>query len=208
MFITFEGGDGAGKSSHATRVVEWLRGLGHEVVQTREPGGTELGQQLRNIVLHGPDDLSDRAEALIFAADRAHHIQSLVRPALERGAIVVQDRYLDSSIVYQGRGRGLGSQQIRDLSVWAADGLMPDLTVLLDLKPEIAMQRMRTGRGRLDRLESLGLDFHLSVREQFLQLAQEEPERIRVVDADRPERLVSEEIRALVAAKLEELQQA
>jgi dTMP kinase len=120
----------------------------------------------------------------------------------------VQDRYLDSSIVYQGRGRGLGSQQIRDLSVWAADGLMPDLTVLLDLKPEIAMQRMRTGRGRLDRLESLGLDFHLSVRDQFLQLAQEEPQRIRVVDADRPERLVSDEIRGLVEAKLEELQQA
>lgn len=208
MFITFEGGDGTGKSSHATRVVEWLRGLGHEVVQTREPGGTELGKQLRNIVLHGPDDLSDRAEALIFAADRAHHIQSLVRPALERGAIVVQDRYLDSSIVYQGRGRGLGAQQIRDLSIWAADGLMPNLTVLLDLKPEIAMQRMRTGRGRLDRLESLGIEFHLSVREQFLKLAGDEPERIHVVDADRPERLVSDEIRGLVEAKLEELQQA
>lgn len=208
MFITFEGGDGAGKSSHATRLAGWLRELGHEVVQTREPGGTELGQQLREIVLHGPNDLSDRAEALIFAADRAHHIRSLVRPALERGAIVVQDRYLDSSVVYQGLGRGLGATQIRDLSLWAADGLMPDLTLLLDLTPEVALQRMRTGRGKLDRLESLGTDFHRTVREQFLQLAQAEPARIRVVDADRPERVVSDEIRGLVEAKLAELQQA
>lgn len=208
MFITFEGGDGAGKSSHATRVAQWLRGLGHEVVQTREPGGTELGTQLRNIVLHGPDDLSDRAEALIFAADRAHHIHSLVRPALERGAIVVQDRYLDSSVVYQGLGRGLGATQVRDLSLWAADGLMPDVTLLLDLTPEVAMQRMRTGRGSLDRLESLGGDFHRTVREQFLQLAEREPERIRVIDANRPERLVGEEIRGILEAKLAELQRA
>jgi dTMP kinase len=205
LFITFEGGDGGGKSSHARQLVEWLRAEGREVVQTREPGGTELGQQLRDIVLHGPDDLSDRAEALIFAADRAHHIRSLVRPALERGAVVVQDRYYDSSVVYQGFGRGLGADTIRDLSLWATEGLVPDLTLLLDLPPEVAKQRMRASRAGLDRLESLGDDFHRTVRDEFLQLAAAEPERFCVVDVDRPERVVREDIRAEVRARLERL---
>jgi dTMP kinase len=199
MFITFEGGDGAGKSSHATRVVEWLRGLGHEVVQTREPGGTELGQQLRNIVLHGPDDLSDRAEALIFAADRAYHIRSLVRPALERGAIVVQDRYIDSSLAYQGAGRVLDLAEVRGISEWAAGGLWPDLTVLLDLDPDAAAARRRTRGGAADRLEAEAAEFHAAVRDGFLELAQEDPDRYLVLDAAQPADALNAAILARVA---------
>ena len=133
LFLTFEGGDGSGKSTQAALLEEHLVGIGREVVRTREPGGTDLGVELREIVLHRRGEMEPRAEALIYAADRAHHIATLVRPALERGAIVLQDRYLDSSVAYQGAGRVLDATEIRDLSLWATGGLLPDVTVLLDL---------------------------------------------------------------------------
>ena len=117
LFITFEGGDGTGKSTHAIRVVEYLRELGHEVLHTREPGGTDVGQQIRNIVLHYDGDIDPRAEALLFAADRAHHIATVVRPALAAGKTVIQDRYIDSSVAYQGSGRDLGADEVRELSL-------------------------------------------------------------------------------------------
>lgn len=196
LFITFEGGDGTGKSTHAIRVVEYLRELGHEVLHTREPGGTDVGQQIRNIVLHYDGDIDPRAEALLFAADRAHHIATVVRPALTAGKTVIQDRYIDSSVAYQGSGRDLGADEVRELSLWGTRGLLPDLVVLLDLDPDIAQQRMRTVRDGLDRLEREASDYHRRVREQFLRQAEADPERYAVVDANRPHEQVADEIRA------------
>ena len=133
LFITFEGGDGSGKSTQSELLVQWLEAQGRTVVVSREPGGTDLGLELREIVLHRRGEIAPRAEALIYAADRAHNIATKVRPALERGDIVVQDRYLDSSVAYQGAGRVLGADEVRDVSLWATESLLPDLTILLDL---------------------------------------------------------------------------
>ena len=183
LFITLEGGDGVGKSTQAALLEEWLTGRGRTVVRTREPGGTEVGVEIREIVLHHRGDIAPRAEALLYAADRAHHIATVVRPALERGEVVVQDRYLDSSVAYQGAGRVLDAQQIRDLSLWAAEGLLPDLTILLDLDEDAARARLDASRTRYDRLEAERSDFHARVRAGYLGLAEAEPERFLVVDA-------------------------
>lgn len=177
LFLTLEGGDGVGKSTQQRLLAQWFREAGREVIETREPGGTALGRELRRLILHG-DHVDPRAEALMYAADRAHHIASVVRPALERGAVVVQDRYLDSSVAYQGAARALGVDEVRDLSVWATRGLLPDATILLDLDP----QRARLS-GQRDRLEREGSEFHEAVRERFLAMAEQEPERWIVVDA-------------------------
>src|ERR1700759_3539386 len=128
LFITFEGGDGSGKSTQAELLSEWLTGADRTVVRSREPGGTDLGLELREIVLHRRGHIAPRAEALIYAADRAHHIATLVRPALARGEVVIQDRYLDASVAYQGAGREIDDDEIRDVSLWAVEGLLPDLT--------------------------------------------------------------------------------
>ena len=138
LWVTFEGGDGVGKTTQAALLEEWLRGQGRTVVRTREPGGTEVGVLVRDIVLHHRGDIAPRAEALLYAADRAHHVATVVRPALARGDVVIQDRYLDSSVAYQGAGRVLDATEIRDLSLWATEGALPDLTVLLDLDPSSA----------------------------------------------------------------------
>ncbi|QYH37029.1 dTMP kinase [Salinibacterium sp. M195] len=183
LFITLEGGDGAGKTTQSKLLVEWLQAAGHTVVVTREPGGTDLGVELREIVLHRRGAMEPRAEALIYAADRAHHIATVVRPALERGDIVVQDRYIDSSEAYQGAGRVLGAEEVRELSLWAAQGLMPDVTVLLDLDPTDGRKRLDSARTRYDRLEAEKHDFHTRVRQAFLERAAKEPERILVMDA-------------------------
>ena len=186
LFLTFEGGDGAGKSTQAALLEEHLVGIGREVVRTREPGGTDLGVELREIVLHRRGEMEPRAEALIYAADRAHHIATLVRPALERGAIVLQDRYLDSSVAYQGAGRVLDATEIRDLSLWATGGLLPDVTVLLDLDETVGRERLDGARTRYDRLEAEASDFHARVRSAYLELAAAEPERFLVLDGSRP----------------------
>jgi dTMP kinase len=165
-------------------------------VRTREPGGTEVGVEVREIVLHHRGDIAPRAEALLYAADRAHHIATLVRPALERGDIVLQDRYIDSSVAYQGAGRVLDPVQVRDLSLWAAEGLLPDLTILLDLDETTARARLDGARTRYDRLEAERSDFHARVRAAYLDLAAAEPERFLVVDAARPVEDIAAEIRA------------
>ncbi|MBH0054886.1 MULTISPECIES: dTMP kinase [unclassified Salinibacterium] len=185
LFITLEGGDGVGKTTQSQLLVKWLEEAGHTVVVTREPGGTDLGLELREIVLHRRGEMDPRAEALIYAADRAHHIATLVRPALERGEIVVQDRYIDSSEAYQGAGRVLGSDEVRDLSLWATQNLLPDVTVLLDLDPADSRKRLDNARTRYDRLEAEKQEFHTRVRDAFLERAAKEPERILVVDAAR-----------------------
>jgi dTMP kinase len=197
LFITFEGGDGSGKSTQVRFLVDWLRASGRTVMQTKEPGGTELGEELREIVLHRRGDIAPRAEALIYAADRAHHIATKVRPALERGEVVVQDRYLDSSVAYQGAGRVLERDEIRDLSLWATEGLMPDLTILLDLDSAAGRGRLKT-RTRYDRLEAEHDDFHARVRAGFLELADAEPERFLVLDATASMQSISDAIRARV----------
>ena len=181
LFIAFEGGDGAGKSTQLQRLGTWLTSMGYAVTHTREPGGTELGRALRQLVLHGEDgSVSPRAEALIFAADRAHHVATLVAPALDRGEIVLTDRYLDSSVAYQGAARELGHEEIRELSLWAVGGLQPDLTVLLD----VSADEGRARRGDVhDRLEREANDFHDRVRQGFLGLAARDPERYLVLDA-------------------------
>lgn len=186
LFITLEGGDGAGKTTQSALLEEWLRARGRAVVRTREPGGTEVGVLIRDIVLHHRGEIAARAEALLYAADRAHHVEHLVRPALERGAVVIQDRYLDSSVAYQGAGRVLGRDEVRDLSLWATEGLLPDLTVLLDLDPSAARERLDADDKPFDRLEAEAAAFHDRVRAEFLALAAAEPERFLVLDASRP----------------------
>jgi dTMP kinase len=202
LFITLEGGDGVGKSTQAALLEEWLTGRGRTVVRTREPGGTDAGVEIREIVLHHRGDIAPRAEALLYAADRAHHIATVVRPALSRGDIVVQDRYIDSSVAYQGAGRVLDAQQIRDLSLWAAEGLLPDLTILLDLDEDTARTRLDSARTRYDRLEAERSDFHARVRAGYLALAEQEPERFLVVDASRPVEEIAAEIRDRLAARV------
>ncbi len=181
-FVALEGGDGAGKSTQARRLAERLRASGHDVVLTREPGDCLIGPAVRAIVLDSAaaPGLSDRAEALLYAADRAQHVAEVIRPALARGALVVSDRYVDSSIAYQGAGRGLDPADVQQLSAFATGGLRPDLTVLLDLDPAVALARSAQAR---DRLESEPLDFHARVRAAFRGLAARQPERYAVVDA-------------------------
>jgi dTMP kinase len=198
LFIAFEGGDGAGKSTQARLLRAWLEGLGHTVVVTREPGGTDFGRTVRELVLHG-DHVAPRAEALLFAADRAHHVETLIRPALGRGEVVITDRYMDSSIAYQGAGRDLGVDEVRELNVWATGGLMPTLTVLVDLPT--AVGRARRG-GVHDRLEAEADDFHGAVREHFLTLAAADPGRYLVVDGELSRDQIHELVRARVAPLL------
>jgi len=202
LFVTLEGGDGSGKSTQAELLAEWLRASGREVVRTREPGGTDVGLEIRELVLHHRGDIAPRAEALLYAADRAHHIATLVRPALERGAVVLQDRYLDSSVAYQGAGRVLDADEVRRLSLWATDDLLPDLTILLDLDEAAARARLDGARTRYDRLEAEGASFHARVRAAYLDLAAAEPERFLVLDATLPVAELATAIRDAVAGRL------
>lgn len=199
LFLTFEGGDGSGKSTQSKLLSEWLTASGRTVVTTREPGGTDLGQELREIILHRRGYIAPRAEALLFAADRAHHVATVVRPAIERGDVVIQDRYLDSSVAYQGAGRVLDATEVRDLSLWATEGLLPDLTILLDLDVAVGRARLDDARTRYDRLEAEAAEFHTRVREVYLQLAAAEPERFLVLDATRPVDELAEAVRGRVS---------
>ncbi|MFF0014514.1 dTMP kinase [Streptomyces sp. NPDC005374] len=193
FFIALEGGDGAGKSTQAEALAEWIRAKGHEVVVTREPGATPVGKRLRSILLDvSSAGLSHRAEALLYAADRAEHVDTVVRPALERGAVVISDRYIDSSVAYQGAGRDLSPTEIARINRWATDGLVPHLTVLLDVSPEIARERFTEAP---DRLESEPAEFHARVRSGFLTLAASDPGRYLVVDAGQEPEAVTTVVR-------------
>ena len=201
LFITFEGGDGSGKTTQINLLATWLESQGKTVALTREPGGTDLGIELRNIVLHRKGFIAPRAEALLYAADRSHHIHSLVRPALERGDVVVQDRYLDSSVAYQGAGRVLDPEEVRELSLWATGRLMPDLTVLLDVPASVAKARQAQTEREYDRLEAEAEDFHTRVRESYLSLAAEEPERFLVGNGELPK----DKIHQIIITKVSDL---
>lgn len=202
VFITLEGGDGSGKTTQAELLDRWLRDQGRTVLRTREPGGTEVGVEVREIVLHHRGDITPRAEALLYAADRAHHVATVVRPALERGDVVIQDRYIDSSVAYQGVGRVLDPDAIRGLSEWATEGLRPDLTILLDLDADAARGRLDEARTRYDRLEAEASEFHDRVRVAYLAIAAAEPERFLVVDAALPADEIAASIRPRVAELL------
>lgn len=182
LFVTFEGGDASGKTTQIGLLADWLKAQGKTVLVTREPGGSDLGNELRDIVLHRRGFIAPRAEALIYAADRAHHIHEVVRPALGRGEVVLQDRYLDSSVAYQGAGRVLDPAEVKDVSVWATEGLMPGVTILLDVPADIGLQRQASEERAYDRLEAEALDFHERVRESYLAIAREDPERVAVID--------------------------
>ncbi|WP_129668925.1 dTMP kinase [Phytoactinopolyspora endophytica] len=196
LFVAFEGGDGVGKSTQVDLLAKHLRTLGRDVVVTREPGGSRIGKEVRTILLDG-GELDARAEALLFAADRADHVASLIRPALQRGAVVITDRYVDSSIAYQGVGRELGIDQVAALSEFATLGLRPDLTIILDL--DAAERRRRVERlGQFDRIEREPDHVHARIRQAFLDLAAAAPGRYRVVDAARPADQVAAEVATAV----------
>jgi dTMP kinase len=197
VFIAFEGGEGSGKSTQIDLLATSLRAAGTEVVVTHEPGATVVGRRIRELVLHDEEPLSPRAEALLFAADRAHHVATVIQPALARGAVVLTDRYIDSSMAYQGAGRELTFEEIRRISRWATSGLTPDLTVLLDMPSAIGLERAR-GRSDADKLERESLDFHERVRMAFRGLAEAAPSRYLVLDGMRPAAELAPRIRAAV----------
>ncbi|WP_199700612.1 dTMP kinase [Jiangella rhizosphaerae] len=199
LFVAFEGGDGVGKTTQQALLADYLRAQGRDVVVTREPGDSRIGPQVRAIVLDG-GELDARAEALLFAADRADHVAHVVRPALARGAVVLVDRYVDSSVTYQGEGRGLGREQIAAISTFATQGLLPDLTVVLDLDEAARAERVRR-QGYVDRIEREPDHLHERVRRAFLELAAAAPDRYLVVDAARP----AEEIAAEIAVAVEKV---
>ena len=198
LWITLEGGDGSGKTTQAGLLSEWMQERGRTVLRTREPGGSEVGTLIRDIVLHHRGDIAPRAEALLYAADRAHHVATVVRPALARGEVVIQDRYLDSSVAYQGAGRVLDATEVRDLSLWATEDALPDLTVLLDLDPSTARRRLDADDKPFDRLEAEKEEFHARVRAAYLALAAAEPKRFLVVDAS----LDPDDIAVLIRARM------
>jgi dTMP kinase len=181
VFIVFEGGEGIGKTTQAKLLKAWLEQEDEVVVLSREPGGSELGVEIRKILLsHSTGEISPRAEALLYAADRAHHVYSVIRPALAQGDVVISDRYFDSSIAYQGAGRVLQPQEVARISRWATESLFPTLTIIIDLPPQIGLARLKSK----DRLESQPMDFHERVRQEFLQLAALDPERYVIIDGN------------------------
>lgn len=201
LFIAFEGGDGAGKSTQAARLAEALAERGLTVLRTREPGGTPIGEKLRSLVLdHGHGHIDARTEALIFAASRAAHAEQVIRPALLRGETVLTDRYIDSSVAYQGAGRDLGTEVVRSMNEWATGMLAPDLTVLLDVDPSDGRRRRTANDGLEDRLESEADEFHTRIREAFLKLAEARPDQYLVLPAGLPIDTLAEQILERVLA--------
>ena len=198
VFVCFEGGDGSGKSTQSRLLGEWLRQESYAVVETFEPGDTPVGKTLRGIVL-SPEtgDLSDRTEALLYAADKAEHVDTVVLPALGRGEVVITDRYVDSTLAYQGAGRTLDVDEVEQVARWATRDLRPHLTVVLDLDPFTGLERF-TGR---DRIEGAGLEFHQRVREAFVRMAAADAEHYLVLDARAPK----DEIAAAVRARVDPL---
>jgi dTMP kinase len=199
IFISFEGGEGSGKSTQSKLLAEWFENEGQTVLLTREPGGTTLGKNLRKILLdNATGEIAPRSEALLYAADRAHHVFTLIRPALERGEVVITDRYFDSSIAYQGAGRVLSSGEVARINRWATESLFPTLTIILDQPADIGLSRIKNA----DRLESESIDFHNRVRQEYLQLAGLDPERYLVIDAQKPIIEIHQEITSRVSSLL------
>lgn len=199
VFVCFEGGEGSGKSTQSRRLAAWLAGEGYVVVSTFEPGDTEVGRKLREIVL-SPEtgELSDRTEALLYAADKAEHVDTVVQPTLDRGEVVITDRYVDSMLAYQGAGRALDPDEVEDVARWATHDLRPHLTVVLDLEPEHGLGRF----AERDRIEGESLEFHQRVRAGFLRMAKADPDHYLVLDARADVDEIAGAVRAAVAPLL------
>jgi dTMP kinase len=202
LLFAFEGGEGTGKTTQLRVLADALTERGYDVVVTHEPGDSPVGARLRELLLDPATAITAQTEALLYAADRAEHVAHVVAPALARGAIVLTDRYIDSSIAYQAFGRGLDIEEVIRTSRWATGGLLPDLTLLLDLPVEDGLRRARGRSGRADRLEAEAIDFHERVRTGFLQLAKTDPARYAVIAADAAPDQVADEVRAAVFAVL------
>jgi dTMP kinase len=206
VFVVFEGVEGAGKGTQVPLTEEWLKSEGNEVLVTREPGGTEVGERLRDLLLnHDTGHIEPRTEALLFAAARAQHVASVIRPALAEGKVVICDRYIDSSLAYQGWGRGLGEQDVLTLNVWATQGLFPDLVLLLHLEPEAGLLRSLE---EPDRIEMESGDFHAKVSNAYLKIAEEHPERFVMIDANAPPETVHERVKEALGRVLKEREDA
>ena len=188
FFVTFEGGEGAGKTTLINRVYDYLTSKGNDVIKTREPGGTELGKHVRELVLHKEDyHPTKRSELFLFLADRAQHVEEMILPALEQEKIVLCDRFNDSTLAYQGAARSFDREVLKGFCAFAVNDLVPDLTLFLDLDPEIGLMRAKQGNEKAhDRLEKEELSFHVKVREAFLSFSKEEPYRFHVIDASQP----------------------
>lgn len=206
LFIAFEGGEGSGKSTQSRLLAQWLETAGHRAVLTREPGGTEVGTALRRILLDpATGNLSPRTEALIYAADKAEHVDTMILPALADGQVVITDRYVDSTLAYQGAGRSLHSAELESLARWATADLRPHVTVVLDIDPEVGL--VRAG-GQPDRIEGEPLDFHQRVRQYFLDLAAADPAHYVVLPADQEPEQIHAAVRAAVEPWLGQVQPA
>lgn len=199
LFITFEGADGCGKTTQMNLLAEYLKKYNYEVVLTREPGGKGLGERVREILLNYDGEVSDRCESFLFLADRAQNIDTIVNPAVETGKIVLCDRHTDSTVAYQGYGRGLDLERINQLNNIATNGKKPDLTFVFDIDTKTSMQRV--GKNK-DRMESAGFEFHNRVRNGYLKIAAQEPQRIKVIDATQTIEEIHEEVLFQVAKKI------
>lgn len=204
-FITFEGADGSGKTTHINLLANYFEQQKRPILVTREPGGTKLGNTIRNLVLSGAENnITAMAEMLLIAAARAEHVEKVLRPALEADKVILCDRYIDSSLVYQGIGLNLGLDLVAKINDIIVGGLWPDLTIILDVTPEEAYQRSIVARRQADRIESRGLDYYRQVCKGYRSLAHKWPERIRLVDSSRPQGLVHQDIVEIIKCKLNE----
>ncbi|MBI2510489.1 MAG: dTMP kinase [Opitutae bacterium] len=209
--ISFEGSEGAGKSTQIARLAEHLQKLGREVVATREPGGTEIGEQIRNILIHNHrgDEMCAETELLLFTAARAQLVREVIAPALLRGAVVLSDRYLDSSTVYQGVARNLAPDPVNQINRFAVGNVMPHLTIVIDVPTEVSLQRVRQRASDLpDRMERENIEFYDKVREGYLLLARQWPERVVVIDGTQSPNALEEQIWGAVQLRLLDLQPA
>ncbi|NGX47188.1 MAG: Thymidylate kinase [Chlamydiae bacterium] len=197
-FITFEGGEGAGKSSLIIGLHAALIERGHDVIQTLAPGGTAPGLIIRELLLHPNEPVVRKAELFLFLADRAHHVEKVIRPALEEGKVVLCDRYNDSTIAYQGGARGFGMEKVEELCRFATDGLTPSLTIYLDVDPEVGLQRVKEATGRKDQIEAEDIALHQKIRESFLEIGRKNPARFQIIDAAKSREEVFQEALKLI----------
>jgi dTMP kinase len=199
LFITFEGTDGAGKTTQIQRLAADLRQTSYDVCLTREPGGTPISEQIRDMLLN-PDhsEMAATTELLLYAASRAQHVSEVIKPALEAGKVVISSRFADAMVVYQGYGRGLDLERIHRLNRIATDGVTPDVTFVLDLPVEIGLQRVQNSRGGLDRLEREKIEFHRRLREGYQTIAQQEPQRLKIIDAQVSPKQVYAQIQSII----------
>ncbi len=203
MFITLEGPDGSGKSLQIHMLAEFIRQRGYEVLTTREPGGTSIGDQIRQVIMKlGNTSMHPRTEILLFCAARAQIVEEVLKPALARGVVVISDRYADSTLAYQGYGHGVDLEELRRLLAFVTDGLTPDLTLLLDVDATVGLQRRQNSGGEWNRLDAYALAFHKRVREGYHELAKADPQRWETIDAGQTPEMVQSAILKIIEARI------